>query len=212
MLKITLETDGIIREVLVPESRTIRQVLTEKHISYRAGSVYINGLPIYMEGLDTPFSHMSEEQTHYVIREKEASGAEEAGFHTCRGPKSFVFGSACIIVSSLSAEEIRRMKAVSPELLQLRDENGEPYFAMDIEEGYGSIKEYGAVYGNQVTGEGKATITILLNPAEPNLANLIRVRLREALRKLVRLEGQILAAMGVTAGTDGAGVCPIYQV
>ena len=53
MLKITLNEKNQIRNVLVPESRTIRQVLVDNHVDYSSSIIYLNALPILPKGLDT---------------------------------------------------------------------------------------------------------------------------------------------------------------
>ncbi len=208
MLKITLNEKERLQTVLVPESRTIRQVLVDHHVDYSSGSIYLNALPITPEGLDVQFCQMSDEATHYVISIEPAEAsdgtANPAGlFQTAHGPRAYLFSSVCIIVSALTAQEIIDLKHSRPELLMITDEEQEPVFALDIEEGYGSIKQYGAVYSDHVTCEGKATITILLNSKEKDLAGLLQQRLSEPLQKLVRLEKRILAeTRGIPAEAD----------
>ena len=205
MLKITLKENNFIRNVLVPESKTIRQVLVENHIDYSDKDVFINALPVQPHGLDTKFSHISDEATHYVITAM-SSDSDDKGessvmkmdienslFQTAHAPKVFLISSVCIIVSALTAQEIRKLKHARPDLLEMKDNNQEPYFAMDIESGYGSLKEYGAVYSDRVTCEGKATITILLSAAEQDLSDVIINKLGISFHKLVQLEKRILA-------------------
>lgn len=197
MLKITLHEKDQFHNTLVPESRTIRQVLVENHIDYSSARVYVNALPIYPSGLDTRFSDMSDETNHYIISlmpadYKDPFELSEELFQTAQFPKAFLFGNACIIVSSLSVDEINDLKHRKPELLQLNDESGDAIFAMDIEDGFGSLKEYGAVYSSRSTSEGKATITILFNPTEKDLVNLVQKRLSIPLQRLLDLEKKIL--------------------
>ncbi|MBR1710999.1 MAG: hypothetical protein IJ719_19575 [Clostridia bacterium] len=198
MLKITLHEKDQFKNILVPESRTIRQVLVDNHIDYSAARIYVNALPIYSSGLDTKFSDMSDDTNHYIISIEPADYKDpfeftEELFQTAQCPKAFLFGNACIIVSSLSVDEINNIKHRKPELLQLVDENGEAVFAMDIEDGFGSLKEYGAVYSNRSTSEGKATITIIFDPSEKDLVNLMQTRLSIPLQRLLDLEKKILA-------------------
>jgi len=212
MIKVTLYINGVIRNVIVPEGKTIRQVLEENGIAYEGAVVYVNALPIRTQGLDTKFSGISDELTHYIIEVKPDQLAEEQAFQTSDAPKAFLAGSMCVIISSLSADEIKHTKDTNPELLQLLDKAGEPCFALDIEDGYGSIKEYGAVYGSQVTREGKVTITLLLNPAEQDLRGLVQTRLGAALGQLARLERRLLTGERALPQAGGVPVCPIIQL
>ena len=216
MLKISLKEENQIRNILVPENKTIRQVLIENHVDYSDCDVYVNALPVQPGGLDVRFSHISDEATHFVITVSPADPAslwmsgteEESLFQTARVPKVYLISSACIIVSALTAREIMEIRQSHPEWLQMKDENQEPFFAMDIESGYGSLKEYGAVYSDRVTCEGKATITILLSAAEQNPASVIRNRLGLPFHKLAQLEKRILNELhGIPIGENAADYC-----
>lgn len=77
---------------------------------------------------------------------------------------------------------------------------------------YGSIKEYGAVYSDHVTCEGKATITILLNAKEKDLVGLLQERLSEPLQKLVQLEKKILSEIHGIPFTSDQSDYQIYQI
>ncbi len=218
MLKISLKEKDQIRNVLVPESKTIRQVLIENHVDYGDSNVYVNALPIQPNGLDTRFSHISDEATHFVISVAAANPdnqnaslseqKEESLFQTAHAPKVYLISSVCIIVSALTAQEISDIKHTHPELLQIHDENQEPLFAIDIEPGYGSLKEYGAVYSDRVTCEGKATITILLSATERDLSDVISNKLGIPFHKLIQLEKQILKELhGIPIDNDAADYC-----
>ena len=205
MLKITLIERNRAHNILVPESKTIRQVLIENHIDYSNGDVYLNALPIQGNGLDVRFSHIADEVTHYIIsvnsgiNDRGKSGAADTKnvqgslFRTSHAPKIYLISNVCIIVSALTSQEIMDIKHSRPDLLRITDENNDPVFAMDIESGYGSLKEYGAVYSDRVTSEGKATITILLDSLEQDLSDVITNRLGLPFHKLIQLEKRILA-------------------
>ncbi len=217
MLKITLNEKNQIRNVLVPESRTIRQVLVDNHVDYSSSIIYLNALPILPKGLDTKFSHMSDEATHYVISIEPIDSSDNVEdptglFQTAHGPKAYLFSSVCIIVSSFTPQEKSDLKHSKPELLQIEDEAHDPVFALDVEDGYGSIKEYGAVYSDHVTCEGKATITILLNAKEKDLVGLLQERLSEPLQKLVQLEKKILSETHGIPITSDQTDYQIYQI
>lgn len=218
MLKIALKEKDQVRSVLVPESKTIRQVLIENHVDYCDRTVYVNALPIQPSGFDIPFSHISDEASRYIISlspyapaDQNTSRSEKAErnlFHTAHAPKVYLISSVCIIVSALTAQEIQDLKRYRPEVLQIRDENRESLFAIDIESGYGSLKNFGAVYSDRVTCEGKATITILLNSAEHDLADIVCNRLGVSFHKLVQLEKRILKELhGIPIDKDEADYC-----
>ena len=212
MQKITLLTDHSVNNVLVPENRTIRQVLIDNHIDYEGGTVYVNALPIQMDGLDAKFSYFSDDPNHHYIEvKKEKKKARNISVNTPNGPKIYIIGTVCIIVSALTLQEIMDTKANSPEFMQLLNEKGEAYFAMDTEDGDGSINEYGAVYGNSTTKEGKATITLLLNSAKDDRISLVGKQLYHPLKLLVKLENQILKQY-MSSEAESISDCQIIEL
>ena len=78
----------------------------------------------------------------------------------------------------------------------MEDENGDPVFAIDIDEEMpGSINNTGACFGNATSGDGKATITIVLDPAAENTEDLVYDRLGRALMYLKDMEEQLAEAL-----------------
>ena len=108
--------------------------------------------------------------------------------------KAVIIGSACVVFSSLSPDEIRRFKAYHPEALQLHDdETDEVIFTLDIdEESPGSLTPDGAVFSKAVSADGKATITILLDPSVDDRMALAEKNLGRALLQLIDMEKQLV--------------------
>jgi hypothetical protein len=72
-----------------------------------------------------------------------------------------VFGDALIITSALKAEDIKMAAKFRPESLVLKDENGDPYFAIGTTTGAGSINGVGVSFGGvSRDGQGLATVTL----------------------------------------------------
>ena len=98
-------------------------------------------------------------------------------------PRIIVLGAACIVISSLSPDDVRRFRDYHPETLQLRsDESGEVIFSLDMdEEGPGSLNDDHAVYSRIPFAGGKATMTILLDPSvEDRLKLVLRISEQKA--------------------------------
>lgn len=108
--------------------------------------------------------------------------------------KAVIIGSACIVFSSLSPDEIRRFKSYHPEALQLHDEETDKVvFTIDIdEEGPGSLTTDGAVYSKATSAEGKATMTILLDPSADDRLDLAEKNLGGPLLRLIEMEKQLV--------------------
>ena len=105
-----------------------------------------------------------------------------------------VAGCACIIFSRLTPEEIRQFKTYHPEALVMEDDiTGEPVFAVDLdEESPGSLTSCGATFGKVTSADGKATITIVLDPASDNPAELVQQKLASPLLLLDEIEQQLV--------------------
>ena len=108
--------------------------------------------------------------------------------------RTLVAGSACVVFSCLTPDQIRRFQAWYPEALQLTDEKtGEVRFTLDRDDdGPGALREEQAVYGHAVSADGKATMTILIDPAADDPDRLVQENLGSALRNLAGLEKQLL--------------------
>ena len=114
--------------------------------------------------------------------------------------KAVVMGCACVVVSSLTPEQIESAKRYAPEVLKLTNETGEEMYSLDIEKGQpGRVDDDEAVYSECKTADGMATITILIDPEGEDKARMVQEQLGASLLKLHRLEEQILERMdGIT--------------
>ena len=201
MKRILLDVDGdpmVFKTVLASQSKTVRQVLAESHVDYVDKVVLINGFPIYHSGLDNELEMLPDRVHIHVAKEpaewmpRSVSGAQ--GF---LGTKAFILGCCCVIISALTVDELREAKLLNPERLRIPDPQGNPVFGIDLEAGPGSITGEGAVYGSQVTSEGKPTITMLMDAGTKEPCRYVLKKIRKPLRKLAQLEQEILRARGV---------------
>ncbi len=106
--------------------------------------------------------------------------------------RATILGCACVVVSKLTPDQIEDFRKYMPEKLQLTDEaSGEVIFAIDIDEGPGSLLPDKATYSRTKTSDGLATITIILDPECENKLDLIRERIGQALFFLDKLENRV---------------------
>ncbi len=100
---------------------------------------------------------------------------------------------AYVITSSLTVEQLENFRRYRPEALELTDEmTGNVVFSEDIGEGPGSIRDGKATFSRTKTAEGKATITLLLDPEVEDKAGLIREKVGSSLMALEKLEARLL--------------------
>ncbi len=83
-----------------------------------------------------------------------------------------------------------------PEALTMRDESGDPVFAIALDEkSPGSLTKYGAVFSKKATKQGNATITIIIDPDCDDTEEAVRETIGSAIVKLVDMEEYLMTKM-----------------
>ena len=186
MIRVTLVSNNPRKTVLVPETKTVRQVLNENNISMNGAAVSIGGVTVSSDELDMPLVEHATGDSMTISCLVNKDNAAQA----------IVVGSACVIKSALTPAEINNIKWLHPEMLTMEDENGEPVFAIDIDESTpGSINDNGAVFGSAESTDGKATITVVIDPEVDDGAALVEKKFGHALLLLDELEKGIAEEM-----------------
>lgn len=186
MVKITLITNNPKEVDIVPETMTVREFLEKHNVNYGLASTSIDGVPVQTGGMDMSFmEHEIEDRAIVTCLPNKDNGAQ-----------AIIVGSSCVVKSTLTPADIKRIKKFHPEALVMEDEDGDPVFAIDIDEEMpGSINNNGACFGNATSSDGKATITIVLDPAAENTEDLVYDRLGRALMYLKDMEEQLAEAL-----------------
>ena len=186
MVKITLITNNPKEVDIVPETMTVREFLEKHNVNYGLASTSIDGVPLQTGGMDMSFmEHEIEDRAIVTCLPNKDNGAQ-----------AIIVGSSCVVKSTLTPADIKRIKKFHPEALVMEDEDGDPVFAIDIDEEMpGSINNNGACFGNATSSDGKATITIVLDPAAENTEDLVYERLGRALMYLKDMEEQLAEAL-----------------
>lgn len=208
MIRLTVKyPDGKKEIVLVPEQKPVKSVL-ESLEGYTPGdSVILNERKLSSEDLEKSFPDLGfgaapemtltiEEDVPWFTEEDETSAKESNPFNegsVIYPPKARIDGCACIITSAFTPEEIRDFRRYMPEALVLKNAEGEPLFAVDIDEtSPGSINQYGVVFSKHTNREGNATATILLDPECEDCERLVRDKIGSAILSLVELEERLV--------------------
>lgn len=101
----------------------------------------------------------------------------------------FIMGCACVITSDLTPEQIGMYKKYHPEALVLTDEDsGEEIFQLDMDDGPGMLVKEKAVLSHVTTADGRATITIVLDPAIEDRTETFLEKCGTGLSRLFELE------------------------
>jgi len=103
-----------------------------------------------------------------------------------------IAGTACIVNSKLSVKELEDFTHFHPEALILRNEAGEEVFSIGVIDGPGCLESDHAMYSSVESAQGKAVMTILLDPDEEDKLSLVMDTFGSALLRLEELENQLL--------------------
>ena len=109
--------------------------------------------------------------------------------------RAVVMGCACVVTSRLTVEQIENFKHYMPEMLTMVDEEGKPVFTVDIGDEAGRLENDKAVYSNTKMPDGKATITILIDPDEEDKPGIVKKYFGIALLRLEEIEQGMLSYM-----------------
>ena len=182
MIKVTIVSNNPRATVFVPKTKTVRQILEENNVAYANAAVSMDGCTLRPGDMDKSLEQhgITEKTTLSALANKDNAA------------QAVIIGSSCVIKSALTPDEIKQLKKLSPESLILTDEDGEPIFALDIDESTpGDINKIGACFGNATSADGKATITIVLDPTAENPVELVYEKLGTALSYLDEMETQL---------------------
>ena len=115
---------------------------------------------------------------------------------TLSGPRALLMGCACVVKSRLTPGEIEKFCIYNPEALVMKNDQGEEIFRIDLDdETPGCITREAAVFSKVTTEEGKATITVLIDPECEDKKKAIMESVGPGLRLLEVLEQQLVAKL-----------------
>ncbi len=101
-----------------------------------------------------------------------------------------IMGCACVIISSLTPEQIERTERLAPEALMLDG------YSIGLDDGPGAVGDDGALFSRTKSADGKATITLLVDPEIEDKAARVQNKIGPMLLKIEALEKQILEQEG----------------
>ena len=111
--------------------------------------------------------------------------------------KVIIAGNACVLLSALMLDEIKELRQNHPEALFLKDGMGKTILTIDLDQdSAGHVAEDQVVFGPTASREGKATITLLIDPEEEDIVGMIREKIGDSLMKLTELENRITCSPG----------------
>ena len=189
MIKVNLITNAGRKTILVAETATPRQIFDENDVNYAAGRPALDSVPFAMGDMDKTFAELGAGETAYLTCLVKADNAANA----------VVMGNACVITSEIALEDLQTVAKYRPEALTLYEGEGkdkEPVFGVSLSKNSGgTINKFGATFSPTANGQGKATITMLVDPDETDVAGMLSDKIGPALLKLEKLEAAIPAVI-----------------
>ena len=201
MIRVTLKYEGNEKKILVSEQKKLRECLEESDIGFSpADAAFINDRRLSEEDLEKQLLELASGdasditiRVEYDLPWETFSSSTDDGLPVIYPSKSLVVGCACIIFSEFTPDELRDFQCFMPEALTMRDDHGDPIFAISLEEtSPGSLNEYGAVFSNKTNKQGHATITIVIDPECEDTEKLVRDSLGSSILRLIRMEQHLL--------------------
>ena len=110
--------------------------------------------------------------------------------------RALLMGCACVVRSMLTPKQIEKFCIYMPEALVKRNEAGEEVFRIDLDgELPGSVTPDAAVFSKVTTVDGKATVTILIDPECEDKKRVVMEKIGQGLRHLEEMEPRLLALL-----------------
>ena len=183
MIQVTLITNaGRTPAFNVPEDMTPRQIFDEHNVNYAVGRPAIDSIPFAMGDLDKRIGDLVTGESCYLTCVVKADNAAEAK----------VMGNACVITSTMKLEDLALVAKYRPDELKLyKDDNkekGEIFAVALTQTSAGSLNKFGAVFGPTTAADGSATITLLIDPDEDDVAKMLEDKIGAGLLYLDKIE------------------------
>lgn len=181
MIKVTLITNTSRNIIMANEEDTVRDILNDNDVNYGAGKVAIDGYSLNLQDLDSTLPDLGIHDGCYLSVVVKAENAASAT----------VCGNAVVLKSTMKREDIALIEKYRPEALIVKDEDGNPEFAIGItERSAGHVNKNGVTFGPATTADGNATVTILFDP-DADVTAAIEDQMGSAILKLGKLEEKL---------------------
>lgn len=185
-------SSSTIRSAIVDENMTIREFLNSHDMDYSRLVVSLDAETIRGEALDGTFKDfgigVGSRDKCYLLCVIKADNAVDIK----------VLGSTCVVTFEHSIEDIIRASHYTPDMLVVKDMNGEPIYKVDAVNGQGSIGKYGTGFGidsNQTDSPARVNIEI---PANCDPKKFIAWHYGDSIMNLEVVERQLTEAAQVT--------------
>lgn len=182
MIKCTVITAGGRKSDIFEETKTPKEILDYFDVDYSAATNSLDGARLDSAGMNKSLRDLG------ITKDCRLSSIVKID----NAARINVSGCAAVVVSDVKLDDWKRIAKMDPDSLALIDEETEEVmFRVCTGEGPGSMNENGVMFGTAVDGEGKATVTILLDPQAEDKLEMIRDSVGRALLDLNALEAEV---------------------
>lgn len=189
MIKVTIGNNLSRQSVIIDENTTLRTALENANIDYTVGMTSLDGSTLGAGDLDKTFAQFGITEKCYLLNVVKADNA------ACIK----IAGSACVIESAHSLDDIKTLEKYRPKTLVLYEgeagKKEEVFRVGTTPKGTGTINVYGAAFGPQSSKDGKATITVMIPDGTENTKAWAEEHIGVAILNLNKVEKQFASAL-----------------
>lgn len=182
MVKVTVITAGGRKTDNFDEAMTPKEILEALDVDYSAATNSLDGARLDTRGMNTSLRELGVGETARMTSIVKIDNAANIT----------LAGSAAVVTSAVSLEDLKRVEKFAPEALKIVDEEGETVFKVCTRENSsGSINKYGVVFGSVVNHEGKATVTVVIDPEIEDKREAVKDMMGAAILDLNTIEKEL---------------------
>lgn len=182
MVKVTVITAAGRKSDIFEETKTPKDILDYFDVDYSVATNSLDGVKLDVAGMNKSLRDLG------VGKECRLSSIVKID----NAAKITVAGAAAVLTSGVKLEDWKRIAKLMPEMMVLEDaETNDVLFRVSVDEGPGSVNEYGVLFGNVTNQYGYATVTVLLDPEAEDKLGIVKTRMGQAILKLNTLESEV---------------------
>ena len=179
MVKVTVITTSGKRSDIFEETKTPKEVLDYFDVDYAVATNQLDGVKLDVQAMNKSLRELGVGKECRLASIVKMDNAAQI----------VIAGASAVLTSSVKRSDWERIAKLSPESLAMEEEDSdEVVFRVGLDDGPGSANEYGVMFGSATNQEGKATVTILLDPEAEDKVELVRENVGQAILYLNELE------------------------
>lgn len=177
MVSITLITNAGRKTIIEDENLTLRQIYEKNDVDYASCTNTVDSVPLKHGDMDKRLAELVSGETCRMSSIVKMDNAAEI----------VIAGNACVVRSGVDLEAWKKVLKYDPKF-GLYDEDGNPTFIVNVDSSVGKMNLYGATFSDSPAHDGKAVLTVLVDPDAKDKVESVTEKLGNALLRLNELE------------------------